>query len=84
MTILDDFKASQASVLAHVAALESSVSALVLANSTIVDALRALQGAPAGVATAADLQGVIDANTAALAAIDASKAAADAAAAVTP
>lgn len=85
MTILEDLQASQASVKAHVEALETSNEALILANSQIVDALRALQAtAGTGVVTAADVQAVIDGNAALIAAADAEKAKVDAAAAIKP
>lgn len=74
--------ASNASVADHVANLEASNKELILSNSVIVDALRALQLQPT--ITAASLQPILDANAAVIAGADAAKAAADAAAAIKP
>ena len=71
--ISDALKASNDTFVAHVATLESKVDSLIVVAQQTKDALVALQGtvSSGGVATEAELQAIIDAQTAALAAVDA-------------
>lgn len=85
MSLADDLKASQASVVEHVTALESSNEALILANSTIVDALRALQTqASNGSVGADDVAAIIQANADLIAGVDTEKSKVDAATQIVP
>jgi hypothetical protein len=80
MTLLEDLQASTAALTAKVEEANAKTDALILIANTTKDALVALQGQPAGLPiTSADIQAVIDAQTAAVASLNAQEAETDAA-----
>jgi len=81
MTLLEDLQASTAALTAKVEEANGKTDTLILIANTTKDALVALQNQPPGVPiTAADIQAVIDAQTAAVASLNAQEVETDAAA----